>query len=114
VNKIKHPLQWWEKHEAMFPTIGFLVHQILKIVGFQIETKRIFSLVGILFNLRRYRIQLENLEKLIFVNKNWPNDYRVGCKSPSNLLELSGIDANLEEELEQFEGAFEKDEIVNL
>jgi hypothetical protein len=90
----------------MFPTIGFLVHQI--------ETKRIFSLVGILINLRRYRIQLENLEKLIFVNKNWPNDYRVGCKSPSNLLELSGIDANLEEELEQFEGAFEKDEIVNL
>ncbi len=106
VNKIKCPLQWWEKHESMFPTIGFLVHQI--------ETKRIFSLVGILINLRRYRIQLENLEKLIFVNKNWPNDYRVGCKSPSNLLELSGIDANLEEELEQFEGAFEKDEIVNL
>jgi hypothetical protein len=48
------------------------------------------------------------------VNKNWPNDYKVGCKSPSNLLELSGIDAYLEEELEQFEGAFEKDEIVNL
>jgi len=41
---------------------------------------------------------------------NFPNDWRVGCKSPSNLLKLIGIDANLEEELEQFE----KDEIVNL
>jgi len=48
------------------------------------------------------------------VNKNWPNDYRIGCKSPSNLLELIGIDAKLEEELEQFERAFEKDEIVDL
>jgi hypothetical protein len=42
------------------------------------------------------------------VNKNWPNDYRVGCKSPFNLLEFIGIGADLEEELEQFEGAFEK------
>jgi len=53
VKEIKHPLQWWEKHEAMFLTIGFLVHQILRIVGFQIETERIFSLVGILINLRK-------------------------------------------------------------
>jgi hypothetical protein len=26
---IKCPLQWWEKHESMFPTIGFLACQIL-------------------------------------------------------------------------------------
>ncbi len=26
VKEIKCPLQWWDKHEAMFPTIGFLVH----------------------------------------------------------------------------------------
>jgi hypothetical protein len=52
--------------------------------------------------------------KFIFVNKNWLNDCRIGCKSLFNLLELIGIDANLEEELEQFEKAFERDEIVNL
>jgi hypothetical protein len=49
------------------------------------------------------------------MNKNWPNDCRVGCKSRSNLLELIGmIDANLEEKLEQFEKAFERNEIVDL
>ncbi len=48
------------------------------------------------------------------MNKNWPNDCRVGCNFPSNLFELIGIDANLEKELEQFEGAFEKYEIVDL
>jgi len=43
------------------------------------------------------------------MNKNWPNDCKVGCKSLSNLLELVGmIDANLEKELEQFEKAFGK------
>jgi hypothetical protein len=31
-------LQWWEKCETMFFTIGFLTHQILNIVESQIET----------------------------------------------------------------------------
>jgi hypothetical protein len=34
------------------------------------------------------------------VNKNWPNDIKVGCKSFSNLVEFITIDAYLEEELE--------------
>jgi hypothetical protein len=55
----------------MFLTIGFLTHQILGIVGSQIETKWIFSLARILINIRRC-LQIEILEKLIFVNKNWP------------------------------------------
>jgi hypothetical protein len=53
VKDIKCPLQWWEKHESMFPTIGFCARQILGIIGFQIETKRIFSLVEILTSLKR-------------------------------------------------------------
>jgi hypothetical protein len=48
------------------------------------------------------------------VNNNWSNDCRVGYKSPSNLLKLIRIDADLEKELEQFEGAFERNEIVDL
>ncbi len=51
--KCYHHLQWWEKHEAMFPIVGFLACQILGIVGSQTKTKRIFSLTCILTNLRR-------------------------------------------------------------
>jgi hypothetical protein len=40
VNDIKCPFQWWQKHEAMFPTIGFLAQLILGIVGLQIQTKK--------------------------------------------------------------------------
>ncbi len=25
VKDIKCPLQWWEKHESMFPTVGFVL-----------------------------------------------------------------------------------------
>jgi hypothetical protein len=53
----------------MFPTIGFLARQFFGVVGFQIEIERIFSLARILTNLKRCRLQTENLEKLIFVNK---------------------------------------------
>jgi len=33
-------------------------------------------------------MQSNNLDKLIFVSKNWPNDPKEGCSSPSSLIEL--------------------------
>jgi len=69
-------------------------------------------LVGILTNLKKCHLQTENLEKLTFVNKNWLNDLKIGCKSPSNLVEFLEKDVNLIKELENFESEFERDEIV--
>jgi hypothetical protein len=97
----------------MFPIIGFLARQILGVVGFQIETI-FFALVGIFINLKRCHLQIENLEKLIFSNKNWPNDPRIGCKSPSKVLEFLERDVDLEVELEEFEGEFERYEVVEV
>jgi len=48
------------------------------------------------------------------VNKNWPNDPRIGCKYPSSLANFIESDLNLEEEFDEFEGAFERDEVVEL
>jgi hypothetical protein len=56
----------------------FLTDQILRIVRSQIEMKRTFSLIGILTNFFKSHLQMTNLEKLIFVNKNWLTDPRVG------------------------------------
>ncbi len=67
----------------------------MSIVGFQIETKKIFSLTRLLINLERCHLQIENLEKLIFINKNWPNDLRMGCKSPFNLMQFLDRDIDL-------------------
>jgi hypothetical protein len=38
------------------------------------------------------------LKKLIFVSKNWPNDVKIGSKSPSDLIEFIEMDEQLEEE----------------
>jgi hypothetical protein len=62
-------------------------------------------------SLRRCHLQSENLDKLIFVNKNWPTDPRIGYKSPSSFIDLIQTGLNLEE---KFEGAFKRDEIQEL
>jgi len=107
VKDIKCLLEWWAKHEFLFPTVAFIVCQILGIVGFQIEIEFFFSLVGILTNLKRCHVQSDNLNKIIFVSKNWPSDPRVGCSSSFSLIELIEADLVLAEELEQYEGEFE-------
>jgi hypothetical protein len=57
---------------------------------------------------------IKNLKKLIFVNKNWPNYFRVGCKFSSNFVEFFKKDKNLEEDLEKIECDLEKDEVVEV
>jgi hypothetical protein len=64
------PLVWWRIRETQFPNVSFLVKQILGILGSHIETKHVFSLVGVLTSLRRYRLQVDNLDRIIFVVKN--------------------------------------------
>jgi hypothetical protein len=83
--------------------VGFLTQQILGIVGFQIEINKIFSFICIRINLKRYHLQLDNLKNLILVNKNWPNDARVGCNNLFNLVEFMKIEVDLEEGLGDFE-----------
>jgi hypothetical protein len=104
VKNIKCPFQWWEQHEIMFHMVGFYARQILRIVRSQIGAKRIFSLTRMLTSLKKCCLQSKHLEKFIFVNKNWPNDPRIDCKSPFSLVDL--------EELEELERTFERDETL--
>jgi hypothetical protein len=55
-------------------------------VGSQITIEKIFYLVGIC------HLQSNNLDKLIFVSKNWPNDLRVSCCSHISLIMLVKFD----------------------
>jgi hypothetical protein len=76
-------VDWWKKHESIFPTIDFLTKKILGIVSSQIEIEIIFSLVGVSIDLRRCCLQSNNFEKLIFIRKNWHNYTKVGYKALS-------------------------------
>jgi hypothetical protein len=71
------------------PTIEFLTHQILTIMGSKIETQRIFVLVNILTNIRRCHLQSNNLEKLwIKIHQNDSNvSYKVFFNNLIKLIE---------------------------
>jgi hypothetical protein len=71
------------------------------VVGFQIETKHIFPLVVILTNLHQCKLQIDKLERLIFVNKKWPNNLRLGCNNPKDLEEVVELEIELACELEE-------------
>jgi len=45
------------------------------------------------------------------VNKNWPNYTMVGCKAPSNLVQLIDFELDLKHELDEFGDSFEQDEL---
>jgi hypothetical protein len=47
------------------------------------------------------------------VNKNWSNGLSIGCY-PTNLVQLIEADADLEEELEEFESCFDRNEIEHM
>ncbi len=47
------------------------------------------------------------------MNKNWPSDFKVGCKPPSNLAEFIQTYLGFEE-LKEFEGLFEQNEIMDI
>ncbi len=67
--------------------------------------------MGILTNLRRCCLQSNTIERLNFVGKNWPNDPKVSCKPPFNLLKLLENYLDLQKE---FESSFEQDESVDI
>lgn len=83
----ENPLAWWKDREVQFPNVGFLARQILGIVGTQVETERIFSVVGLITAVRRRHIGPEILDKLVLIRENWPEDPRVGRKNVESGLE---------------------------
>ncbi len=48
------------------------------------------------------------------MNKNWPSGHMISCKPFSNLVELTETNVELEDKLEEFEGTFERDEILQI
>ncbi len=81
-------VQWWGKHESMLSIVEFFACQIQGIVRSQIETKRTFFFNWDTSNLRSCHLQVENLNKLVFVNNKWLKDPKIGCISPFNVVEL--------------------------
>lgn len=74
----------------------------------QIETEQIFNIVKILTSLRWCRLNVQNLDKLVMILKNWPNDARTNCSSlvVMGMVEFLKVEDKMlddfEKELEDF------------
>jgi hypothetical protein len=93
----------------MFPIVVFFIWQILRIIGLQIEIKKIFSPGSIQINLRKCWLQANNFQKLVFVNENCPNDTTTSCKVLFTLVGLLKSDLELQDEFKNFKDSFEQD-----
>jgi hypothetical protein len=57
--------------------------------------ERFFPIVRVLSALHRCQLQTNHLDQMIFVNKNWPFDLRIGCFKPFNLANACELELTL-------------------
>ena len=96
-------LEWWRINEVVFPNVGFLACQYLAIPGSQIESERIFSVAGILSNIRHSTLNMDNLNSLVMIYKNWPTDARTNVVLYEHLIDFYDSKATILEENENLE-----------
>ena len=64
------PLQWWKERQNIFPTLSVLARKYLAFPASSVSSERIFSLAGNIVNKKRALLHHDNVDKLIFLNKN--------------------------------------------
>lgn len=64
-------LKWWCKMEPVFPNISALAKKYLCVPASSVPCERVFSMAGHLVNRRRAALSPENVNMLIFMNKNF-------------------------------------------
>lgn len=79
-----NPLTWCSTHKGQFLNVSFLAKLFFKILRSQIELERVFSLVRVLTIVKHY-LQMENLDQIIIVVKNWFDDMCLNCTPNVNL-----------------------------
>ncbi|MGH0136788.1 UNVERIFIED_CONTAM: hypothetical protein FKN15_062076 [Acipenser sinensis] len=64
------PLHWWQELEQTFPSLSRLAAKYLGFIASSVHSERIFSKAGELVSQRRNRLKGENVNMLLFLNKN--------------------------------------------
>lgn len=69
-------ITWWRERTPTYPIISRLAKKylaILAIPAYSVLSERIFSLAGNIATKKRVNLKPENVERLIFLNKNFHN-----------------------------------------
>lgn len=64
------PLAWWKQHETLFPKLSEVAKKFLCIPASSVPSERLFSKAGELISHRRSSLKEENINMILFLNKN--------------------------------------------
>ena len=65
-----NPLQWWMRNEQRFPKVAAVARRFLCVPATSVPSERIFSAAGNLVAKKRCSLLSENVNCLVFLNKN--------------------------------------------
>ena len=71
VSRNEDPLLWWRKNESRFPHIARLARLFLAVPATSTPSERVFSAAVNIVTKKRSALSPENVDALIFLNKNW-------------------------------------------
>lgn len=66
----ENPLAWWRNNEHKYPRIANCARHYLAVPGTSVPNERVFSTAGDIVTASRSRLLAENVDKLIFLQKN--------------------------------------------
>ena len=73
INSAEHSLEWWKRNQENFPSIAKFTRKYLCIPASSVPAERIFFTAGLVINQQRCSWLPENVDMLIFLNKNLPS-----------------------------------------
>ena len=98
------PLEWWSGHYSDYPHLAVLARRFLCIPATSVPAERVFSAAGIIVNKLRCSLQHNNVDALIFLQKNRLQSTRSGIAElpalPVTATEEINKEDVLQEELE--------------
>ena len=66
------PLEWWGKNHERFPRLAKIAKKLMSVTATSVPAERVFSTSGIIVNKLRSSLKPENVNILVFLNKNLP------------------------------------------
>ncbi|KAM9853513.1 E3 SUMO-protein ligase ZBED1-like [Aulostomus maculatus] len=65
-----NPFKWWEKEEGKFPRLAKVAQRHFCVPGTSVPSERVFSTAGDIVSACRSRLDPDNVDRLVFLQKN--------------------------------------------
>ena len=78
-------LAWWDLHEDKFPEVARQHDMWNSAPPAEESCERMFSIVGLLYNIRRRKMDMECLSDLVYIHQNYPNDATIDFHIVKNM-----------------------------